>query len=592
MKHYLTRIFSAVLALTIALSCTGFVFAETNCPSAKFVDVPGENNWAHKGIDYVVSTGLFSGTSETTFSPNENMTRAMLATVLFRLCGSKLHETVNPFSDIPDGKWYTDGVIWAYNEGIASGTGNGKFSPNDPVTREQVACMLVNCAKYNMTYKETIGEGIAKFTDQDKVHSWAKEAMSWCVNNGFISGIASGEKTLLAPNEYATRAQIAAMLMNFVEGKDPEKVTESFIRSEECVACDIAIGKFDSLAAKTQPKNGLKIFNLYSYTLAGKGKNNCYFFDPYGIGNEDFVLALSKDGSTYHGSKYTLLPSEKRAAMLNILKAGFPDGTAVLNVKASNIEKYAATQLLIWEITTGERNADTFELNGNGYAVKFTNKSGTKVAYDAIVKALSKRPSIATTDENLITLSDQFRAEYSDTAIPVDVRIEQGYNRVLTGKTILKNISILSMREITLKQKGTAKTPVYFIDPVYIGNESEAFIIAAPKSTVQSSLALQETLRGTKFTMLSKDVQNIIYSVIDNGYPNKEYKAAMADTGLSSDVIDTEMYIATQILIWEFSMGYRSPTAPYKLTNTALYDGIKQLPTAEKIYNDILSSIN
>ncbi len=119
------------------------------CPGRGFIDMPGPRDWSHEGIDYAVSHGLFVGTSNTTFSPTGEMTRAMLVSVLWRMEGEPAHTDRNPFTDI--GKaWYTDGVLWAAEHDIVSGVGDGRFDPNGYVTREQIAAIL-------MRYQQSIG---------------------------------------------------------------------------------------------------------------------------------------------------------------------------------------------------------------------------------------------------------------------------------------------------------------------------------------------------------------------------------------------------------------------------------------------------
>ena len=139
------------------------------------------------------------------------MTRAMLATVLYRL-EDAVATGANPFADVADGTWYTEAVIWASAEGIVQGTGKG-FEPNENITREQIATMLYRYAK-------TIGLDVSgsaaldKFSDGDKTSSWAKDAMQWAVSVGLFQGDDVGT---LRPQGDATRAEVAALLMRMVK---------------------------------------------------------------------------------------------------------------------------------------------------------------------------------------------------------------------------------------------------------------------------------------------------------------------------------------------------------------------------------------
>ena len=176
----------------------------------RFIDV-ADNAWYADEVEFASSHGLFQGVGDGKFAPAAPMTRAMLATVLYRLEDAAATGT-NPFDDVADGTWYTDAVIWASAEGIVQGTGKG-FDPNANVTREQIATMLYRYAK-------TIGLDVSgsaaldKFSDGDKTASWAKDAMQWAVSVGLFQGDDAGA---LNPKGDATRAEVATLLMRMVK---------------------------------------------------------------------------------------------------------------------------------------------------------------------------------------------------------------------------------------------------------------------------------------------------------------------------------------------------------------------------------------
>ena len=181
--------------------------------SKDFADVP-PTNWAADAVAFASAHELFSGTSETTFSPNQSMSRGMLATVLYNLEGQPdqaltMQDLTDGYNDVSSGAWYADGIAWAVENGIANGYGNGQFGPNDSVTREQLAVMLW---KYAGSPKAS-GQDLA-FADAGQVSSYAQESLCWAVENGILSGYANGQ---LAPGGTATRAQAAQMLKNFME---------------------------------------------------------------------------------------------------------------------------------------------------------------------------------------------------------------------------------------------------------------------------------------------------------------------------------------------------------------------------------------
>lgn len=183
------------------------------CPSASFTDV-GANAWYHEAVDFVVYNGLMNGMSATSFAPNDSMTRAMLVTVLWRFDGS-MSGCTGSFTDVPAGTWYTEAVAWAAENGIVNGTGNGKFSPNAKITREQMAAILYRYADFRL-YSTSARGDLSSFPDAASVHSYAYDAMSWAVAEGFITGSTVGGKAYLLPTGNATRAQVAAILMRFV----------------------------------------------------------------------------------------------------------------------------------------------------------------------------------------------------------------------------------------------------------------------------------------------------------------------------------------------------------------------------------------
>ncbi len=185
------------------------------CLTEMFTDAPGWTNWAHVGVDYVVEHGLFNGTSRTTFSPNSAMTRAMLVTVLWRYAGEPL-EGENTFTDVKDDTWYTEAVAWAAHNEIVGGVGDGKFDPNGNITREQMAAILYRYCN-SLGIDTAKRADLASFPDGHKVSAWAIDALSWANAEGLITGTQSGSSIYLDPQGNATRAQVATILMRFIE---------------------------------------------------------------------------------------------------------------------------------------------------------------------------------------------------------------------------------------------------------------------------------------------------------------------------------------------------------------------------------------
>lgn len=177
-----------------------------------FTDVK-ESDWFFKGVEYVVDKGIMSGVSENEFAPSGKLTRAMLVQMLYNMESRPACNAENAFIDVPVGQWYTDAVIWANAAKIVSGMGEGLFAPNMEITREQMVAMLYNYAKYK-GYDVTASADLSTFADNASVSAWAKPAMQWAVAEGYISGMGDNQ---LAPQGTATRAEIASVIMRFME---------------------------------------------------------------------------------------------------------------------------------------------------------------------------------------------------------------------------------------------------------------------------------------------------------------------------------------------------------------------------------------
>ena len=185
------------------------------CPSTNFTDVE-ENGWYHTGVDFMVKNGFMNGGADDAFDVDGNLTRAQLVTILYRIAGEPESTATNPFADVADGQWYTNAVIWAAEDGIVKGVNTTTFAPNDQITREQIATILFRYAK-----AEKVEGKLAGFPDAGKVSDYAADAMAWAVEQGLINGISENDgKTYLAPQETATRAQIAVILMRYLTAEN------------------------------------------------------------------------------------------------------------------------------------------------------------------------------------------------------------------------------------------------------------------------------------------------------------------------------------------------------------------------------------
>lgn len=179
--------------------------------SLPFTDVR-RSDWFYEDVAFAYENGLFAGTSDTTFSPNASMTRAMLVTVLYRLEGQPAVNGRSGFSDVQYNGYYEDAVTWAADNGIVNGTSTTTFSPNANVTREQMAAILYRYAQYKK-YNTAASSGLNGFTDHASVSGYAAASLEWAVAEKLVNGSAGK----LMPTGNATRAQVAAILHRFVE---------------------------------------------------------------------------------------------------------------------------------------------------------------------------------------------------------------------------------------------------------------------------------------------------------------------------------------------------------------------------------------
>lgn len=182
----------------------------------EYQDVP-ENAWYYEAVRYTSAYGLFQGVTETKFGPNLTMNRGMLVTVLYRMEGEPSVEgQTHSFTDVSANRYYTDAVAWAANQGLIQGMTETQFAPETAVTREQMVTILYRYA--GMKGADLTGQGeLSSFPDGDQVKNYAKEAFSWAVGAGIIQGTVNGGVTTLSPRSGSTRAQVAAVLMRYLQ---------------------------------------------------------------------------------------------------------------------------------------------------------------------------------------------------------------------------------------------------------------------------------------------------------------------------------------------------------------------------------------
>ena len=207
----------SVLLLLCLLLSGSFVFAaEDSDPVSRFRDVP-ENAWYREAVRCTVEKGYFSGVSDDRFDPAGTMTRGMVAAVLWRIAGSPEPSAAASFPDVDPKRYYAKPVAWAYENGVVSGTSPEAFSPNERITRQQMAAMLCRFAELRGCGVDADPDSLRSFPDQDRISAYAVEPLAWAVHCRLLRGRAKEGISWLNPRESLTRAEAAVMIQRFDE---------------------------------------------------------------------------------------------------------------------------------------------------------------------------------------------------------------------------------------------------------------------------------------------------------------------------------------------------------------------------------------
>ena len=182
-------------------------------PELPYTDV-SDADWFYNEVTYAYEKGIMTGINDTTFAPYESLARAQFAIILHRLNGEPQMEYTDRFHDVGEDLWYTDAILWAADTDVVTGYSNGNFGPADKINREQMATMMYRYAEYK-GYSLEGGVDYSQYKDAANVSDFAKEAMSWAVGNGVITG--KYDETQLDPQGEASRAECAIIMMRFME---------------------------------------------------------------------------------------------------------------------------------------------------------------------------------------------------------------------------------------------------------------------------------------------------------------------------------------------------------------------------------------
>lgn len=250
-----------VCSLFIAMFQSTALAVETDSP---FKDVKA-SDWFCDAVQYAYEHDLMSGTGSATFSPKDTTTRGMMVTILYNLEGKPTAASPS-FTDVPANEWYAVPVAWANTNGIVSGYGNGRFGPNDPITREQMATILYQYAKYKQ-FDLTVTGNISAFIDGEKVSKYAVIPCNWAIGEGLISGVG---KNQLNPIGNAERSHIAAVMKSFCEKVMTKVETKTLFHFDSSTVTSVTLLNGNKLTKvkivePNQIKDIVNLLNNFSY---------------------------------------------------------------------------------------------------------------------------------------------------------------------------------------------------------------------------------------------------------------------------------------------------------------------------------------
>ena len=210
MKRTIAILLATVLLLSL---CPAKSYA-----NELFSDVPS-GCWYEEAVAWAVEHQMTSGVGDGKFGPNVSVTRAQVVQMLWKHQNSPAASEDAPFSDVPNGKWYSAAVAWAAEKKIVAGLTDGTFRPNKDISREELVTILYSYARYLDSTVTAPNLDLSGYEDADSIASYAKAAMRWAVANGIVSGTSP---TKLSPKAGATRAQLVQMLYRFL-GNNPDE---------------------------------------------------------------------------------------------------------------------------------------------------------------------------------------------------------------------------------------------------------------------------------------------------------------------------------------------------------------------------------
>ena len=265
------KMLSLVLAFVMVLGMLPATVFATN-EAGRFVDVPA-GAWFSDAVQYVADNGLMVGVDDNHFAPGDLTTRGMVVTVLHRMEGEPSAEGTG-FTDVEDGVWYTEAILWAQANGIVEGYGDGTFHPNASMTREEMMAVFYRYSQYKGSDVSSTS-ALTVFADSAKIQAYAEEAMSWAVSVGLIKGFPDGT---IRPQDNSNRAQLATVSMRFYQlfGSKNKTAAEIYYENNSEVIEVIDAETSDSVLTETEAKvfleeRGFGVYGItYEYSIDGE----------------------------------------------------------------------------------------------------------------------------------------------------------------------------------------------------------------------------------------------------------------------------------------------------------------------------------
>lgn len=391
-----------------------------------------ESDWYYEAIKFVSSKGIMIGTAPDLFSPELELTRAQMVQILYNIEGKP--NSGERFSDVQGGAWYYDAISWASVNGIINGYGNGKFDPDDAITREQFVTVLYNYAKWKR-YNINETTSIKQYTDHIEISNYAVEPFIWAVAKGIITGTSG---TTLSPKSASTRAQAAIMIKRFVESKSD--------------------GKEQTTSTSQTPESSEKSGTVTIGTQSGSLTTGT-------AGNVTYTVTTANIGNGTYTAKLTGVPSGVTADNLTIRNNS---GTLTLNI----INNAAAgTYYLSLTVDGAVSSSFTLTINSENEADN-TQKSSDATLQSLSVSGISFEFNPNTTkysadvDNNVtfVTVSAEAANSKATVSGTGTVQLNTGSNTITVSVTAENGAMKAYTIDITRKAK-VSRATISVVDP-------------------------------------------------------------------------------------------------------------------------------